>query len=136
VDIFFIDVFDPGRSRTRASLTNDQMVVQILLCSCGTTLNLNISSPRKKSDFKISSLLVKKNLFGSGQKVPKSEADRPLIYYVSKVSLGWVSAHLYVKVISKSSYSQHCSSSFQTSCRYWFPFPRVLSPEPVLSTSL
>jgi len=34
--------------------------------------------------------LGKKNLFGSGQKVPGSKAGWPLIYCRSKVSSGWV----------------------------------------------
>jgi len=44
--------------------------------------------PRKMSNFSIFSLRVKKNLFGSGQKVPGSKASRPLIYCGSKVSSG------------------------------------------------
>jgi len=38
----------------------------------------------------IFSLCVKKNLFGSGQKVPGSKAGRPLIYCWSKVCSGQV----------------------------------------------
>jgi len=38
----------------------------------------------------IFSLRIKKNLFGSGQKVPRSKAGRPLIYCGSKVSSGRV----------------------------------------------
>jgi len=37
---------------------------------------------------------VKKNLFGSGQKVPARKAGRPLIYYRSKASSGWVRGYL------------------------------------------
>jgi len=40
------------------------------------------------SNFSIFCPSVKKNLFGSGQKVPGSEAGRPLIYCGSKVSSG------------------------------------------------
>jgi len=46
--------------------------------------------PLKISNFSIFSLQVKKNLFGSGQKVPGSKMDRPLIYCLSKVCSGWV----------------------------------------------
>jgi len=42
------------------------------------------------SNFSIFSLRVKKNCFGSGQKVPGSKLGRPLIYCGSKVSLGRV----------------------------------------------
>jgi len=51
--------------------------------------------PLKMSNFSIFFLRVKKNLFGSGQKVPGSKAGWPLIYCGSKVSLGRVRAHLY-----------------------------------------
>jgi len=41
-------------------------------------------------NLKFFSLRVKKNLFGSGQKVPGSKAGRPLIYCRSKVCSGRV----------------------------------------------
>jgi len=44
--------------------------------------------------FQFFSLRVKKNLLGSGQKVPGSKAGRPLIYCRSKVSSGRVRTHL------------------------------------------
>jgi len=44
----------------------------------------------KIPNFSIFSLQVKKNLFGSGQKVPGSKTDWPLIYCLSKVCLGRV----------------------------------------------
>jgi len=42
----------------------------------------------KMSNFSIFSLQVKKNLLGSGQKVPRSRAGQPLIYCGSKVCSG------------------------------------------------
>jgi len=44
--------------------------------------------PLKMSNFTIFYHLVKKNLFGLGQKVPWSKAGWPLIYCGSKVSSG------------------------------------------------
>jgi len=44
----------------------------------------------KTSNFQFFSLRVKKNCFGSGQKVPGSKPGRPLIYCGSKVSSGRV----------------------------------------------
>jgi len=46
--------------------------------------------PLKMSNFSIFSLRVKKNIFGSGRKVPGLKAGRPLIYCGSKVSSGRV----------------------------------------------
>jgi len=46
---------------------------------------------------KFSSLRIKKNLFGSGWKVPRSKAGQPLIYCRSKVSSGRVRTHLYFR---------------------------------------
>jgi len=51
----------------------------------------------KMSNFSIFSPSGQKNLFGSGRKVPGSEAGQPLIYCGSKVSSGQVRAHLYCK---------------------------------------
>jgi len=50
--------------------------------------------PLKMSNFSIFSLRVKKNILGSGPKVPRSKADQPLIYCRSKVSSGRVRVHL------------------------------------------
>jgi len=52
--------------------------------------------PLNMSNFSIIFPSDKKNLFGSGQKVPGSKADQPLIYWGSKVSSGRVMAHLYL----------------------------------------
>jgi len=47
-----------------------------------------VKFPPKMSIFQFFSLRIKKNLFGSGRKVPGSKADRPLIFCGSKVSSG------------------------------------------------
>jgi len=45
--------------------------------------------PLKSQIFQILALLVKKNLIGSGQKVPGSKQGQHLIYCGSKVCSGW-----------------------------------------------
>jgi len=50
--------------------------------------------PLKMSNFSKFSVQIKKNIFGSSQKVLASKAGWPLIYYGSKKSLAWVRAHL------------------------------------------
>jgi len=47
-------------------------------------------SPKNVTLFNLFPFDPKKNLFGSGQKVPRSKPGRPLIYCGSKVSSGWV----------------------------------------------
>jgi len=53
--------------------------------------------PLKIQKNSIFALWVKKNLVGSGQKVPGSKPGWPLIYCGSKVCSGQVRAHLYQK---------------------------------------
>jgi len=58
-------------------------------------LGLNLENfPYKCQIFQFFSFRVKKNLFGSGQKVPGSKAGWTLIYCGSKVSLGQVGAKI------------------------------------------
>jgi len=54
--------------------------------------------PQKMSNFSIIFLSDKKNIFGLGQKVPGLRAG--LTFCGSKVSSGWVRAHLYFMVIT------------------------------------
>jgi len=50
--------------------------------------------PIKILNFSIFPPQVKKNIFGSGKKLPGSKTDLPLIYCGSKVCPSWVRAHL------------------------------------------
>jgi len=67
-------------------------------------------SPKNVKFLNFFLLQVKKNLLGSGWKVPRSKAGQPLIYSGSKVSSGWVRAHLY----HNSSHRSHFSANALT----------------------
>jgi len=65
------------------------------------------------SNFSIFCPLGQKNLFGSGRKVPGSEAGQPLIYCGSKVSSGRVSSQNKVNFIHFSNFFSFKRGEYQ-----------------------